>query len=1151
MQKFNIDNYDIDKNYVIEASAGTGKTYNVVRIVEKIVEKHGLKDILIVTYTEKACGELKDRISKIKGVDINDANIFTIHGFCMNAIKEFGISANLALSLDMESKDDINTFIERFVRKKEILDDIKNICLEYKKENFKIEDLKNDFINALGKYYLDSNYKEDKNIISITSDTEEIIKKIDCKSEEVNNIISKINIADLKKKILYTKIDDSYFTNFYDILDDLEDALKECENIVSTKGKSLLEELEDNLAIGNPFLYNCTTYKVSKKKTPEQNQAINYMNAIKIISDKIDIRRYLFFKYFKDVYKEYQEYKIKNRIESFDDMLRYVREAVINNPSFKKSLQNRYRFAIIDEFQDTNLKQYDIFKEIFLNSDNHKLIVVGDPKQSIYAFQGADVSVYIKAKDEIAKKGLITSLNKNYRSTKGIVEACNAIFKGEKFIDEDFLECEYKTIEKDKTVFEALYDNKEISVLYATKSAIETEALLKENNGKKDKVSDSINEYDFAKIVSEQIIDLCKKDKNGKTKLQIRESNKEFKNISFSDIAILVRSRAEALPFKNALRKAGIPFFMYKNQDLFRGVEAAHLIAILETLVIKDFTLNNRKVYYKALLTYFFGRNLDDLNDEYFTYDDKEEMLLIQKWRDMASKKEFNNLFDSLVCDSYLLENLKDVKYIETLSIFKQLISYSLDYLYENESIESLIITLKKLSKDLDDEVCEGDMLIEKVSDDNTVQIMTMHASKGLEFPVVICAGGFKASPNCGKVFISHNNKNPKLVFERDRSVKEFENEEHKRLEYVAFTRAKYLLMIPKYGKYGYDVSIKLRENLEKNADGLIERIYLKNIKYKTLKEDASKILKYGNTDIAIGNKDEQEKLIKDMIKELPKKKVYMHSYSSLSHSKENEFEDLEGSNDEGLSKYDSKGIGYSQNVSNEDMVDFKNFPKGNIIGSALHEMFELIDFKNYEETSNDIVIKVLKKYGFYKEDDTFIISMCNSIIKNTLEAKISLIQGSTLSADTMKLKDVCLKDRLSEVEFDFGLLKDLNYVNGFIDLIFKQNDVYYIADYKSDSLNEAFTSYKNFDELKCQVDDRYSIQRVLYSYCLIKWLKGIYNISEEEIFEKHFGGIYYIFIKGTKKDYGDGIYSHTWKSYNDLLLMYNEIIKDKVGYDD
>ena len=92
--------------------------------------------------------------------------------------------------------------------------------------------------------------------------------------------------------------------------------------------------------------------------------------------------------------------------------------------------------------------------------------------------------------------------------------------------------------------------------------------------------------------------------------------------------------------------------------------------------------------------------------------------------------------------------------------------------------------------------------------------------------------------------------------------------------------------------------------------------------------------------------------------------------------------------------------------------------------------------------------------------------------------------------------------------------------------------------------MNDNFESYSDQKELKKQVDDRYSIQRVLYSYCLIKWLKQFYNESEEEIFNNHFGGMYYVFVRGANKNTSNGVYIQTWDSWDDLNKEFNKILK-------
>ena len=134
------------------------------------------------------------------------------------------------------------------------------------------------------------------------------------------------------------------------------------------------------------------------------------------------------------------------------------------------------------------------------------------------------------------------------------------------------------------------------------------------------------------------------------------------------------------------------------------------------------------------------------------------------------------------------------------------------------------------------------------------------------------------------------------------------------------------------------------------------------------------------------------------------------------------------------------------------------------------------------------------------------------------------------------------------------------NYCNGFVDLIFKRNingsDFYSILDWKSDTFNP--DDYPDFDKieyfngalLKKHTDTRYSIQRVLYSYSLIKWLTTFYkNESESQIFDNHFGGIYYAYLRGCHADTCSGIYARTWKNWDELENAFKQILKKlKIG---
>ena len=185
MDNFNVKTFDINKNYAIEASAGTGKTYSIQKIVTRLLESKksklgpnadiekelndGLKRILLVTYTEKATGELKDRIreelsSSFKDItfDIDNANIYTIHSFCQSVISEFGLELNKPFELDMIDESMASNFIDAFIRDNDQIKD------DLKKHDAKVvNDVKDLLLAAFSSYYLDKNGKEDKDIISV------------------------------------------------------------------------------------------------------------------------------------------------------------------------------------------------------------------------------------------------------------------------------------------------------------------------------------------------------------------------------------------------------------------------------------------------------------------------------------------------------------------------------------------------------------------------------------------------------------------------------------------------------------------------------------------------------------------------------------------------------------------------------------------------------------------------------------------------------------------------------------------------------------------------------------------------------------------------------------------------------------------------
>ena len=1125
---FDLTQFNQNKNYCLEASAGTGKTYNIVEIVKKLVENNiSLNKILIVTFTEKAAGELKNRIRKeIINVDVDNAPIYTIHSFCQNTIKEFCLSAKLPLKLDVINDDELDDFIDRYVREGEIITYIINLSIYYPK--FSIDELKKSFKHVLSKYYLDKDFNEDTTIISLINDTT---------YEKGYDLISKIIDAN----------------GFNDLLNKIPVMKKHYDNLTSCTTNSYANDLASIIEKNylNDFDFNGKTYTDKRLKEPSNvHDAYLYFKELKDMMKTLSGYKIIANRYIKDFYVKWQFQKELNKSQTFDDMIRYVREAIVHDDLLKNKLKDKYTYAIIDEFQDTNQRQFDIFKSIFMEDEDHKIIVVGDPKQSIYSFQGADVKVYHKAvKNIIDINGDRCRLNKNYRSTEQIVQSCNKLFKYFNFVGTTFEDCDSLCKSKDKEYYDVLYDGKSPKALRIAES--NKEGGLKAN--------------EFAMIVVQQIIDCCTKVNKDETRLMIKDKDqKDFRPVSFKDFTVLARTKSELLVVEKALKNAGIPYLKYKDQKLFKGKECAHWITILNAIICPDFTGRNRNVFKKALFTNFFGKTLKEINSEYVNKDDIEEMSLIYNWKLLAAKRNWKVLFDNILETSKLKNKLNSLKEIQSLSIYKQIADYCIEFLSKGKSLEELIRKLTYLSDDgsLDGEELNG-TIIEKSTNFDCVQLMTIHASKGLQFPVVICAGGFKKKTTLDKAFDNYEKdengiEQKVLSFQSSNQYTEEQIEELKRLFYVAFTRAQYLLLIPEHSNLNLSfLKTSVKSFMDNHGDSYLS-IYNSYKSYETLRNKVSNILSSNKKeDKEKSNKDDQNILLKQLVNTNNSKKIYKHSYSSLSHGTteieeepENE-EDKEGSVEVGLSMFDTLALPINGSYNEAcDPIDIPlDYPRGAKLGTALHETFEGLDFENFNIDLDKKITRCFEKQGIKIKDEW--LNVTKFMVENVLNASLPVIHGSDSSGEFIKLKDISFDNKLDEVEFNFNLImtKLKNYCNGFVDLIFKNGDYYSILDWKSDRLNDDFVSYSKENSLKKHVDECYSIQRVLYSYCLIKWLKlSMPKTSYQSIFEKHFGGVYYVFLRGCNKDTSNGVYAQTWASWQDLETSFNEIVKSKVG---
>ena len=1203
---------DPRQNLFIEASAGTGKTYTIQQIVAQLVnEGCPLKKILIVTYTEKAAGELRDRIRKkmeevldtentdpvtaekfeIALRNVDNASIFTIHSFCQKALKEFAYEAGRPFDLAMVDDKDVGDKIDAWARDKWPKDELYQKILESAPATDTLTDmLKERLVAAINLYKgTDSNGRE-----TITLD-----EATPCEFEEMPE-----SFDDLLQ-------DDAVKANF--------EILGKHSNLgFSKKGDKTLKDFVDALkewTCGNS-LYNGSNFRSGKTLESWPAEAFAAFQFFKNFKDKLtDLPKQIFntlvekflYSQIKPLFEEWQKYKSDNKKQSFNDMILSVHSAVLKRGAdgeaseLCKRLREQYHYAIIDEFQDTNQLQWDIFKEIFLDAKDHSIFVVGDPKQSIYSFQGADVTVYHKATDEIRNR---KDLEHNYRSTNSVIEACNKLFACKDFFAEGMTfkpsyapgskpgdNPDQKNFQKpDARFYNPTTNSWEICPPF----------WISEKD---------ISSTDFAQTCVERIIDCCTYVANEKkTKLQVFNKNPDnaqgiYRNVTFRDFAILARTRTEMEDIEESMKRAGVPYTRYKDDKLFYGRECAEWISLFKAIDANDFSAWNRRILNEALITDFFAIKLADVESDFFDDPFSKPRQMLCHWKELANKRRFAELQESIYSESEVEKRLSDLSKLQEFTKLRQIGNYAINYLYNHScTLDDLIRHLQNLAKftgDVDDQ--DGN-LVAKGTDFDAVQVMTIHASKGLEFPVVISVAGFKQNnKTTSGPYLYHDNGTIRLGYgaaaKEARQAEELQ--EWERLFYVDFTRASSVMMLPRYSKW-YDKHNNPVQNFRFLALSMQEFCTeSENAKFIGFMPTANEwniptereLKRRVQEDILApakllqGKQDEENPVqaelkqkgeIQALQKSVSKLGIMQHSYSTLAGKKESTLSIDEEAN------LDKEGSAEANHFAGEDIeLDATQieanirYPRGSKIGNALHEIFELSNFKEIGLCHEDaqsmydsaklamLVEETFKKQSLpiwdHKEEWT---RHTLDILWNTLNASLPAIEAGHRSGESFALKSLDENSRKAEVQFNLNATTDNNgeaseylqsICKGFIDLVFMRRDTqgqlrFSIVDWKSDVMADGDYSPASVQK---KVDEDYSVQRVLYCYCLIKWLKQFYGagdgnapLSESEIFDKYFGGMYYIFVRGCKAGAESGIYAHTWESFAALEKSYSNIRK-------
>ena len=482
----------------------------------------------------------------------------------------------------------------------------------------------------------------------------------------------------------------------------------------------------------------------------------------------------------KDLAKLYGLLERTHSVMSNDSLLALTNEAVSSEPVVKL-LQKRWKLVMVDEFQDTDINQWNIIKKAFLSSSNEnspvKVITVGDDKQSIYSFRGAEVENFRSARELAEKNNNKTYvLNINYRSDSCVVDAVNAITK-ELFDPKSVVDVRAHIT--DRRLLDGDLDGNPNSVnkgLFIRTS--ETEFKIK----------------DIPDDVTHVINHLLKT-------YTIKEGQNEHRHIKPSDIAVLVNGKDKAREILSTLKDSRIPAVFTNTTSVFDEQAAKDWLDLLESLV----SLSDHNLLKRVAIGPFGIFEVNDLmNDSALD----EIITRWQEYKNHTQKGGFNLLWENIEAKSNFSQRVFTNWYGEDYYINALQVKNWLQKLWHenpnlNYLVEKLSMKIKAAAKNPRN--AEDEEKLNIPTDESSVQIYTYHGSKGLQFPIVLLPylaiqkrDDFNDSSNtrCLYAFSSSPNLQNCSVEELKQKKIEKESEENARIAYVDFNRAELLNVV-------------------------------------------------------------------------------------------------------------------------------------------------------------------------------------------------------------------------------------------------------------------------------------------------------------------------------------------------------------------
>ena len=505
-----------------------------------------------------------------------------------------------------------------------------------------------------------------------------------------------------------------------------------------------------------------------------------------------DFRAVLAAAYLPPLRAELERHKREEGLFDFDDMILLVHRAIMDpgGEPLVARLRERFQAALIDEFQDTDGHQWDIFRRVFLEGPEHRLILVGDPKQAIYGFRSGDLPTYLRAVSAVQKRTgrPLEVLTTNFRSTPELIEAYCEIFQGTP--DSAF----FTGANQDQWKGAVTCGRPGLALQDGQGRALPAIRVVEVEAGKTGPTRRAL-----AASLAWAIRDTL----HGAGALFGVPG--QARAVRAEDIFVLTRSTKEGLEMARALRVVGVASAFFKQDGLFATAEAA---AVRDLLLAIDNPLNE-SVRAKALLGPFFGLAFGEVEASRELAESHPILRHLFAWRDLARAGRFGDFFARLLADSGITQRLLFLDEGERAltNIHHLLELLQGEALGRRCSLLDLAVLMQRWIEGLERPSVEDGDAQRLEREAGAVQILTMHKSKGLEAPVVAVYGGFAVGGGSAAIHRYHDAQDRRRAWvgalkgapepTQERVARE-QAEEWERLLYVALTRAKAQLILPR-----------------------------------------------------------------------------------------------------------------------------------------------------------------------------------------------------------------------------------------------------------------------------------------------------------------------------------------------------------------